>query len=381
MRSSFIAFFLLFIVFDGRGQSLVGVGPGIVMPDTLRGRLPVLLDTLFSQIARGRIDSLLIDPAHAELTTDILLSLKGIQVGDSSCDGYAIQLMNCYPVAGGTYFISLACSGVDHHGVPVLKTIFNLMARWVDRAIVFACPVEYYTSQWATTVVGRVTYRSPLPINLGRARLFDQKNTVIAGKLGVLPVSLRFYICNDYQQVLRLLGYGYDRGYNGVTNRGAGVIANTIFSVMNNEDFSHDLFHDYSYKIRTVRRNGAAEEGIAYSWGNAYYVDGKGETITMKELVPDLRRYVAAHGGVTLLALFREGGDGFSPLAPEVSARNTIAALLSDEVERQKGVAGIKQLINCGPGDDNYFVRLNELIGVNPANFELTVRGLMDAFR
>ena len=127
-----------------------------------------------------------------------------------------------------------------------------------------------------------------------------------------------------------------------------------------------------------MRRNGAAEEGIAYSWGNAYYVDAQGGTITMSELVPDLRKYMSAHSGVPLLTLFREGGDGFSVLAPEVSARNTIAALLADAVERQKGVEGIKQLINCGAGDDNYFVKLNELIGVNPANFEVKVRGLLD---
>lgn len=177
------------------------------------------------------------------------------------------------------------------------------------------------------------------------------------------------------------MGYAYDLGYNGVTRRGAGVIDNTIFSVMGNEDFSHDLFHDYSYRIRTGRRNGAAEEGIAYSWGNAYYVDGQGGTITMSELVPDLRNYMSAHSGVSLLALFREGGDGFSPLAPEVSARNTIAALLSDEVERRKGVEGIRELINCGAGDDNYFVKLNELIGVNPANFDVRVRVLVDGFK
>ncbi len=380
MRSVIALFVGLLIVFGGRGQSLVAVGPAIGMPDTLRGRLPALLDTLFSQINRGKVDPSLLDPRHAELTADILTSLKGIEHGDSSCAAYTVDLINCYPVDGNAYMLSFVCSGVDRQGVPLIKAIYNLTARCMGRSIVFCLPVDHFTKGWATTVVGNVTYHSPRPINLERARLFDQKNTVIASKLGLPPATLQFYICNDYQEALCLMGYGYDLGYNGVTRRGAGVIANTIFSVMNNEDFSHDLFHDYSYRIRTVRRNGAAEEGIAYSWGNAYYVDGQGGTITMSELVPDLRKYMSAHSGVSLLSLFREGGDGFSPLAPEVSARNTIAALLSDEVERKKGVSGIRQLINCGPGDDNYFVALNELIGVNPANFDMSVRVLLDGF-
>ena len=382
MRSLFFSTFLVLLVsFDGMGQHLVEVRPAIAMPDTLRGRLPVLLDTLFSQIDRGKVDPSLLDPRHAELTADILLSLKGMQHGDSLCAAYAVQLINCYAIGADEYFISLCCSGVDARGVPVLKSVFTLMARWVGGAIVFCVPVDHFTKGWATTVVGNVTYHSPRPINLERARLFDQKNTIIATKLGLPPAALQFYICNDYQEALCLMGYAYDLGYNGVTRRGAGVIANTIFSVMGNEDFSHDLFHDYSYRIRTVRRNGAAEEGIAYSWGNAYYVDGRGGTITMEQLVPDLRAYVSAHPGISLLGLFREGGDGFSHLAPEVSGRNTIAALLSDEVEREKGVAGIRQLINCGPGDDNYFVALDALIGVNAANFEVKVRGLMEGFK
>jgi hypothetical protein len=382
MRNLFFSAFLVLLVsFDGIGQHLVVVGPAIGMPDTLRGRLPALLDTLFSQIDRGKVDSSLLDPRHAELTGDILLSLKGIQHGDSSCAAYTVRLINCYPVDGDAYFLSFSCSGVDRQGAPLLKAVYNLTARWMGRSIVFCLPVDHFTKGWATTVVGNVTYHSPRPINLERARLFDQKNTIIATKLGLPPAFLQFYICNDYQEALCLMGYAYDLGYNGVTRRGAGVIANTIFSVMNNEDFSHDLFHDYSYRIRTLRRNGAAEEGIAYSWGNGYYVDGQGGTITMRELVPDLRKYLSAHSGVSLLTLFREGGDGFSPLAPEVSGRNTIAALLSDEVEREKGVEGIRQLINCGPGDDNYFVKLNELIGVNPANFEVKVRVLLDGFK
>ena len=379
MRSLFFSTFLvLFVTFDGRGQHLVAVGPAIGIPDTLRGRLPALLDTLFAQINRGKVDPSLLDPRHAELTADILVSLKGLTDGDSVCAAYGVQLINCYPTGADGWLLSLAWSGVDHQGGVVLKTVFTVM---LGGSGVFCVPVEYLTRSWATTVVGNVTYHSPRPINLERARLFDRKNTVIAGRLGVPPSRLQFYICGDYQEALALLGYTYDIKSNGVTRRGAGVIANTIFSVVNNEDFSHDLFHDYSYRVRTARRNSAAEEGIAYSWGNAYYVDDRGETITMAELVPDLRRWVAAHAGVGLLELFREGGVGFSLLAPEVSARNTIAALLSDEVEREKGVAGIRQLINCGAGDDNYFVALNELIGVNPANFDATVRALLDVFK
>ena len=122
---------------------MVPVGPAIVMPDTLKGRLPALLDTLFSQIDRGKVDPSLLDPRHAGLTADILLSLKGIQRGDSSCAAYTLQLINCYPVDGDAYFLSFSCSGVDRQGIPLLKAVYNLTARWVGKSIVFCLPVDH----------------------------------------------------------------------------------------------------------------------------------------------------------------------------------------------------------------------------------------------
>jgi hypothetical protein len=57
------------------------------------------------------------------------------------------------------------------------------------------------------------------------------------------------------------MGYEYRATSNGKTRNGYGVVANTIFSVMHNEDFSHDLFHYYSAKIRSNEENWYAEEG------------------------------------------------------------------------------------------------------------------------
>lgn len=103
--------------------------------------------------------------------------------------------------------------------------------------------------------------------------------------------------------------------------------------------------------------------------------------ISQRELVPDLRKYLAQHPDSSLLTLFSKNVRGFSPLAREASIRSTIASLLSDEVEKRRGIAGVKQLINCGAGDDNYFIRLNELIQVNRANFNESVWALIKAYQ
>lgn len=92
------------------------------------------------------------------------------------------------------------------------------------------------------------TMARKITINLRRAAAFDKKNTLIAGKLGLPAEQLHFYLCSNYQEALRLMGYTYDLSAAGKTRDGYGVEANTIFATMGNEDFSHDLFHFYAEK-------------------------------------------------------------------------------------------------------------------------------------
>jgi hypothetical protein len=61
--------------------------------------------------------------------------------------------------------------------------------------------------------------------------------------------------------------------------------------------------------------------------------------------------------------------------------RSTISGLICREVERRTGVKGIETFINCGKGDDNYFRVVNELIGINPLNFDSKVSELLNNYK
>lgn len=364
-----------------KAQSAYTISPAMKLNDTLSGKIAVLLDTLLVQIGEDRIDPALLRAEDAGLSKAIFSSLKGTEDRDSIRGSYKIQLMNLYPVGGGQYFLSLAYTGVGSGGMAVIKTIFSMSAVVGNGKVLFSVPLGYLTSNWKTRTVGKVIYHYPDTINLRRATAFDKKNTQIAGKLGLPPERLHFYLCANYQEALQLMGYTYDQSSAGKTRDGYGVEANTIFATMGNEDFSHDLFHFYAEKIRTDKRNSAAEEGIAYSWGNAYYTSTKGEMISQRELIPYLRTYLSTHPEITPLEVFSKNVRGFSPLAKEASLRSTIGSLLSDEVEKRKGIAGVIQLINCGAGDDNYFRRLDMLIQVNRTNFNEKVMALINAYQ
>lgn len=192
-----------------------------------------------------------------------------------------------------------------------------------------------------------------------------------------------FYICNNYQEVLELLGLEYFSKYNGRYRDGYGVDSNTIFSIMGNEDFSHDIFHYYSGKVHERKnRNWIAEEGIAYLWGNAYYTDNEGEMISLKRLVESLKTYLIKNSESNLYDLFKSNPKIFNDLASEVSVRSTIAGVIAKEIEKKNGLEGIIKLINAGNSDliPNFLSVTDDVIGINKDNLNRKVKRLVYNF-
>ena len=158
---------------------------------------------------------------------------------------------------------------------------------------------------------------------------------------------------------------------------------NTIFSVMNYEDFSHDIFHYYSEKINErENRNWITEEGVAYLWGNAYYTDKNGEMIELDRMVYNLKNYLKENPETSLLKLFEDNPKIFNSLASEISVRSVLSAIIAKEVEYKLGLEGIMKLINAGGGKEligKYLTVTDKLIGINKENFDVKVSELLNA--
>jgi hypothetical protein len=362
--------FGLFIATGVNAQSvIVNKNLHSEMPETVKLRIIRALDTLVYKIGSGKLNINDVEPDKAGLTVSVLKDLQA-DINDTASEK---QLINMYPLTAGEYFITVAV--VTNTGPsPVVKKIINLTGHDKEGAITFTLPLNYLTRFWKIKTVGNIIYHYPDEINLNRAKAFDKKNTLISGKLQLKPESLNFYLCSNYQEILPLLGLGYDSESNGRTKDGYGVDDGYIFSIMHNEDFSHDLFHYYAARVRKSPRNSAAEEGLAYSWGNAYYTDDKGEVILQKDLVIQLRLYLQQNPNVSLYDMFSKNPIVFNSMA---KVRSVISGIICDEVERQKGLPGIIALINCGKGDDNFLATVDSLIHINKANFDDAVKALL----
>ena len=382
MKKYFVLLLPMLLALSASAQVFTPAYLRISLDDSTKNHLLEKLDTLIAQAKRGQRPAALVSVKDSAFSMDMFASLQTI--GDNTTDSipgfYKPSLINVYAVSPTEYLLSLAFAGIKD-GRPVIKAVMQMLATIDSGNITFATPLTYYTRNWHTKQVGNVTYHYVDRINLKTAALFNEKNTRMAQKLQLPVDTLDFYLCDNYQEILPLLGFSYSQSSNGRTRDGYGVVSGKIFSVMHSEDFSHDLLHEYVYMIRTNTRNRPAEEGLAYTWGNAYYTDAQGESISQHTLVMALKAYLAAHPGASLLELFNKDPKIFDALAKEVSVKTTIASVICDDIEKQKGVEGIKALVNCGAGDDNYFAVIDKLTGVNKTNFNDRVGALLQAYK
>ena len=83
-----------------------------------------------------------------------------------------------------------------------------------------------------------------------------------------------------------------------------------------------------------------------------------------------MKNYLKENPTISLFQLFSKDPKILNSIAPEVSIKSAIASLLCDEVERKKGIEGIKELIMCGRGDVVFFETLNKLVAISQTNFD-----------
>lgn len=281
------------------------------------------------------------------------------------------HIQNVYPVSTTQYMLSI--TGLSNSENPQLAYSFRLLASLEDSTFIFTNPIKYNSRHWKNSKVGTINYHYRDTLNIDRAMLFNLKNIEIASKLELKSEDFEFYMTENEQEVLLLLGIDYCENRDGFTRNGFGVYTNYICAIENNEDFSHDLFHYYSGKINeTSNRNWVAEEAIAYLWGNAYYTDEDGEMISLNRMAQHLKQYLLKNSGSTVLELWESNEKIFQSLAPELSTTSVIGGILAYEVENRHGVSGLMKLINCGRKDRKakFLTKSNELLGMSNISFE-----------
>lgn len=304
--------------------------------------------------------------AKPELTKEVLRRVESLE-SRAKAGHVTRSVDNIYPLSDDLYHLELV---YRDRVTGTLELIMEMVATDTNGDVRFELPLAWHTRDWNQKKVGLTTYHYLGAFDEKRAALFDSKSQNLAQYFGVQAGEFQFYLANNYQEILKLLGVAYDKQSNGQSRDGFGVVSSVIFSVMGDADFSHDVLHHYASQVND-NRNFNAEEALAYLWGNGYYVLNGGVSAEFPQLHQVIKAAYHADPEADLYRWWMDKPQVLNPdiVPPEISVRTILSALICQEVYKQKGKAGLDKLLTTGKSRDDMLKVADELIGLNKQNF------------
>lgn len=380
MKQLRFLFFVIFITVTVSSIAQVQVHPELLDQNKeLTIQVGEHLDSLLIRIKEKRPYDMYLVEQRADFTLSTLKWVVSLATKEER--DQQIELLDLVPISKDSYKLTLSMMSANEDGKPELDFLLDLIVIQDIDGMKFTSVIDHRVRYWNVNVIDGITYYYRDRMNEQRAELFGKKHRLIAANLSSEPKPLTVFLCDNYKEALDLMGYRYDKESIGKYKNGHGVDASLIFSIMGNEDFSHDVLHCYvSKKVERKERNWVTEEGLAYLWGNAYWTDSEGEMIELDRLLEELRAYVEMNPEVSLLELFEKDEKPFGNISEDISVRSTISGLILRVIEKEHGMDGIWQMLRAGREPnrlDPYLDNVEELMGISRRNFDRQTEQLL----
>ncbi|MHB8205903.1 hypothetical protein [Mucilaginibacter sp.] len=172
--------------------------PNVGQPEAQQ--IGAAIDTAFAGIGRGHVASESITGKQKELTCEMLEYLK-TRLGEAVTH----KIINCYPLGVRVYRVMVTCSKAD-----TLRQLLTFDVTLQQGRATIDLPLWCDTRNWSVKQAGTIRYMYDHDFDPKAALAFDETNRRIAGRLGLRPDSLDFYLSDNYQQIMQWLGITYD---------------------------------------------------------------------------------------------------------------------------------------------------------------------------
>ena len=376
--------FFIFSTAFGQTKRLI-VNDNITLPsDTVEAKaLVASLDNFLVAAQLPNEQNTLVLPSQKLETFILLDELNGIEKSGRFKDDffYKPYLTNLVPIENNAYIAKVAYIGVNEK-TPILCGDFEFIAHKTEGTFLFSSPLLRNTFNWNVKKGASNVFVFQKTIDEKKVSEFNALADSFDKKLNSKNTVSKFYLCSNFVEAQRLIGVNYKLEYNGYPlNTFSSGLDKTKLIVMGNNSANfdsfdpHDLWHDrLSLVIARSKTNKPVDEGCAYLYGGSW-------GIGWKEIFDEFKKQIAITKTIDWVTL-KETPTYFTTGGYNNSADYIVNALLVKKIEKEKGFAGVWQLLTCGPqekGNENYYKALEKLTGITKLNYNQEVEKLIAA--
>ena len=296
---------------------------------------------------------------------------------------YKPYLTNVVPLKDSTYYIQVSYMGANNNA-PLLRAEFEFIAHRQRDSFKFSSTLLRNARDWKAEAIGNNVFHYKTSLNKAKAKRYTELVAIFDKKLQSAYTITEFYCCDNLIELQLLIGITYKSDYNGqISSVWSSRVGNKKLLVMgnNNADFSnfdeHDLWHErLAMVIPRSQVNHAVDEGCAYLYGGSW-------GLSWKEIFKAFYQQTASNKSIDW-ADVKEHPVYFKTKDFNNGADFIIAALLVQKIEKEKGFAGVWQLLNSGkeqPGNDAFYKTLEQLTGITKADYNKKCSELVEMER
>jgi hypothetical protein len=299
--------------------------------------------------------------------------VNGIEKSGKFKDDYFYKpyLTNVVLLKDNNYLIQVSYIGTNEN-VAYLRASFEFIAHKTNNSFLFSSPLLRNTKNWKIEKAGNNIFHYQTIINKEKVKEFNKLTTTFDLKLKATNKTTDYYCCDNIIELQKLIGVDYKSDYNGraesVWSSALGNKKLIVFGNNNagfNEFDPHDLWHDrLSLVISRSKVNKPVDEGCAYIYGGSW-------GISWKDIFKEFKTQIAGNKNTDWAAI-KEHPVSFTTKNFPNSADNIVNALLVKKIEKEKGFAGVWELLNVGPfekGNEKYYQTLEKLTGITKENY------------
>lgn len=317
--------------------------------------------------------------AECMMETSILLDeMKDLQVNAKLKDSlfYKCEILNYIKLTDSNSIVQVSFVGSTHDTVMV-RALFTLYAIRHDTAFRFYSPLKDQTKYWYSTKMDNVTIYYKKDFNKKNARKYFQTIAKFDAKLKAPKVPTSFYCCDHFTEALKLTGTDYKSDYNGYARNILYAKTKTRHLVVsglyasNFADFDpHDLWHSRLHNVlSTTIINRPVDEGTAYLYGGSW-------GLTWEDILQRFKTFATANPNADWYTLYNESKNFDEKFKYPLNVDFAINALIVKKIDQEKGFQSVIELLSCGnkqKDNQNYFMALEKITGIQQANFNATV--------
>lgn len=313
-------------------------------------------------------------------TSDMLDEIKGMDQGAKAKDFFKCYLTNVNKINSHDYLVQFSYLGMTDNS-PVLRASYRVIAKRRGNKFYFSSPLKQNTIGWKVKKIDNVTYYYKDTLNAVEAKAYQKAVDLDDRLLNAPKLPIAFYYCDNFAEVLQVLGIDFKLDYNGIQYNSLNSHENNEGLVVNGRSSEkqrfnpHDLWHERLHNVMkpdTINR--PVDEGCAYLFGGSWEYN-------WGEVLAKFKKYAVDNPKADWLDLYTKNTDFVNDNKPLVIAY-ALNALIVQKINNEKGFVPVMELLSCGKrqnGDDNYFAALKKIAGIGKANFNAKMWELIRA--